>query len=187
MLRTVLTDDAELRALEPWHAEEFFAHLDAIRDHIGQWLAWAERIPDLDAAHEFLQGFADKRARDEGTMYGLWVHGELVGGVAFPVFDARAGICELGVWLAPHVTGRGLVGMAVQRMIDWAVFERGVFRIEWLAAVGNEPSIAVARRLGFTKEGVLRKHYPHGEVRHDMELWSVLADEWRARSVPQSQ
>jgi RimJ/RimL family protein N-acetyltransferase len=31
-----------------------------------------------------------------------------------------------------------------------------------------------------TKEGVLRESYPYRGVRHDMEVWSVLAPEWRA-------
>jgi RimJ/RimL family protein N-acetyltransferase len=31
-----------------------------------------------------------------------------------------------------------------------------------------------------TKDGVLRESYPHRGRRHDVEVWSVLAPEWRA-------
>jgi hypothetical protein len=31
-----------------------------------------------------------------------------------------------------------------------------------------------------TKDGVLRESYPYRGERHDMEVWSVLAPEWRA-------
>lgn len=41
-------------------------------------------------------------------------------------------------------------------IIDWAVDERGIHRVEWLLSTGNTASSAVARRLGMTKEGVLR-------------------------------
>jgi ribosomal-protein-serine acetyltransferase len=34
-----LTDDAELRPLEPWRAEEFLGHLDHARDHIAPWVS----------------------------------------------------------------------------------------------------------------------------------------------------
>ena len=37
---------------------------------------------------------------------------------------------------------------------------------------------AVARRLGMTREGVLREAAPLHGVRHDIELWAVLASEW---------
>jgi ribosomal-protein-serine acetyltransferase len=76
--------------------------------------------------------------------------------------------------------GRGLVTRAVRVIIDWAVEERGIHRVEWLVSAANEPSIAVARRLGMTKEGVLRESDVHRGKRRDIEIWSVLAPEWRA-------
>jgi hypothetical protein len=30
-----------------------------------------------------------------------------------------------------------------------------------------------------TKDGVLRESYPYRGKRHDIEIWSVLAPEWR--------
>jgi len=65
-------------------------------------------------------------------------------------------------------------------LIDWAVEERGIHRVEWVAAAGNVPSLNVARRLGMSRDGVLRQKHPHHGVRHDLEVWSVLAPEWRA-------
>jgi hypothetical protein len=34
--------------------------------------------------------------------------------------------------------------------------------------------------LGMSRDGVLRESYPYRGVRHDSEVWSVLAPEWRA-------
>lgn len=89
-------------------------------------------------------------------------------------------MCEIGVWLAPEAVGRGLVTGAVRHMIDWAVGVRGMARVEWLTATINDRSIAVAKRLGMTLDGVLRRAFPLNGVRHDFEVWSVLADEWLA-------
>jgi RimJ/RimL family protein N-acetyltransferase len=52
-------------------------------------------------------------------------------------------------------------------------------RVEWIASSSNTASIKVAKRLGMVRDGVLRESYPHRGVRHDMEVWSVLAREWR--------
>ncbi|MFI9847811.1 GNAT family N-acetyltransferase [Nonomuraea sp. NPDC051941] len=65
-------------------------------------------------------------------------------------------------------------------IIDWAIEERGIHRGEWLVSAANEASIAVARRLGTTKDGVLRESSPYPGKRHDIEVWSVLAPERRA-------
>ncbi|WP_306327926.1 GNAT family N-acetyltransferase [Streptomyces venezuelae] len=173
-------DGAELRTLEPSHAEEFLAHMDRGREFVGEHIVLADVVTDLDSARSFLRSYAEKAASDTGRIYGIWVDGTLVGGVLFRTFDAAHGIAEAGCWLEPSAAGKGLITRACRVIIDWAVEERGIHRVEWYASAKNEPSIAVARRLGMTREGVLREHYPHRGVRADTELWAVLAPEWRA-------
>ncbi|GKQ41584.1 GNAT family N-acetyltransferase [Streptomyces sp. A012304] len=173
-------DGAELRPLEPWHAEEFLAHLERGREFINQYIGFGANATDTASAREVLQRYADMRAADTGSLHGLWLEGKLVGGVLFLNFDAARGNCEVGCWLEPAGTGRGLVTRAMRVLIDFAVERRGIHRIEWIAASGNVPSLNVARRLGMTRDGVQREAHPYGGVRHDLEVWSVLAPEWRA-------
>ncbi|WP_069770480.1 GNAT family N-acetyltransferase [Streptomyces sp. LUP30] len=172
-------DGAELRPLEPWHAEEFLAHLERGREFINQYVPFGSKAVDPAGAREVLQRYADMRAADTGSLHGLWLDGRLVGGVLFLNFDAQAGNCEVGCWLEPSGTGRGLITRAVRVLIDFAVEQRGIQRIEWIASAGNAPSLNVARRLGMTRDGVHRQAYPYRGVRHDLEVWSVLAQEWR--------
>jgi RimJ/RimL family protein N-acetyltransferase len=173
-------DGAELRPLEPWHAEEFLAHLDRGREFIGQYIPFGSKETDVASARALLQRYADLRAADTGSLHGLWLEGELVGGVLFLNFHAEQGNCEVGCWLEPAATGRGLVTRAMRVLIDFAVEQRGIHRVEWVAAAGNRPSLDVARRLGMTRDGVRREAHPYGGVRHDLEVWSVLAPEWRS-------
>jgi RimJ/RimL family protein N-acetyltransferase len=175
MLGFPLGDGAELRALEPWQAAEFADHVERARAHLAPWLPWATTVVDEASARAFLQRYAEERARDGGRVYGIWLGGELAGGTLFRVFDTRFGVCEVGVWLAPQAEGRGLVTRAARRMIEWAVRERGMARVEWRCVPTNERSIAVAKRLGMTRDGVLREAFPHQGVRHDVEVWSLLA------------
>ena len=178
-------DDAELRPLEPWRAEEFLAHMNRGRAFIGQFIALPDVVTDLESSRAYLQSYAEKAAADIGRIYGIWTDGTLVGGVLFRTMDVPQGVAEAGCWLEPSAAGRGLVTRAARVIIDWAVEERGIHRVEWQVASANEPSIAVARRLGMTRDGVLRKSYAYRGERHDMEVWSVLAPEWRAgRQAP---
>ncbi|WEH15130.1 GNAT family protein [Streptomyces sp. VNUA24] len=173
-------DGAELRPLEPWHAEEFLTHLDRGRDFINAYVPFGQSAKDTDGARAVLQRYADMRAADTGSLHGIWLDGTLVGGVLFLNFDAENANCEVGCWLEPAGTGRGLVTRAMRVLIDWAVDVRAIHRVEWIAASGNTPSLNVARRLGMVRDGVQRERYPHRGVRHDVEIWSVLAPEWRA-------
>ncbi|MGW1893403.1 GNAT family N-acetyltransferase [Streptomyces sp. NPDC002004] len=173
-------DGAELRPLEPWRAEEFLAHVDRGREFIGQYNGLPDVVTDLESSRAFLQAYADRAAADSGRLHGIWLDGRLVGAVLFRRLDVGQGVAEAGCWLEPSAVGRGLVTRAVRAIVDWAVDERGIHRVEWWVSAENEASIAVARRLGMTKDGVLRESCPYRGKRHDEEIWSVLAPEWRA-------
>ncbi|GAA4074597.1 GNAT family protein [Actinomadura miaoliensis] len=174
-----LGDGARLRPLEPWQAEEFLAHGERARPHIANWIPWATTVTDVEKARTLLRDYADRQAADTGRIYGIWVDGVLRGGTVFRTFDTAVGVCEVGVWLEAEAEGRGLVTRAVRHMIDWAVGERGMVRVEWRCAPDNLRSQAVAKRLGMRLDGTLRQSYVfHGE-RRDEQIWSLLADEWR--------
>ncbi|MGW1695123.1 GNAT family N-acetyltransferase [Streptomyces sp. NPDC002399] len=180
MFTLALDDRAQLRPLEPWQTPEFLAHIDRARPYVDPWIPWATLSTDLESAAAVLQRYADKQAQDAARIYGIWLDGTLVGGVMFTTFDAGSGVCEIGCWLEAAGQGHGLVVKASRALIDWAFHERGMSRVEWWAAAGNTRSIETARRLGMTRDGVLRQRYPYRGERHDKEIWSLLRDEWNS-------
>jgi RimJ/RimL family protein N-acetyltransferase len=175
-----LRDNAQLRPLEVWHAEEFAANLDRAREHIRPWVGATFVTEDLDGARATLRRYAERQADDGARLYGIWLDGTLVGGVMFVAFSAASGSCEIGCWLEPAAVGRGLVTEACRTLLDWAFTARGMHRAEWHCRADNARSSAVAGRLGMELEGVLRESWPHGGTRHDTQIWAVLAPEWRA-------
>ncbi len=176
MLAVDLGGGAELRALEPWNAAEFAAHVERARAHLKPWIPFASRVVDDDSARELLQGFADWQARDEGRLYGIWIDGVLSGGTLFKAFDADRGVCEIGVWLAPEAQGRGLVTTVARMMINWAFEARGMHRVEWHCNPLNERSKAAAKRLGMAYEGTFKSDLIINGERHDTEVWALLKD-----------
>jgi ribosomal-protein-serine acetyltransferase len=170
---------AELRPLEPWQAEEFLAHMDRARETVDPWIPWASVSTDLESARTTLQRYADLQARDAGRIYGIWLDGVLVGGTMFVAFDVKAGNAEVGCWLEPSATGRGLITRAVRLLIDWALVTRGLYRVEWHCRPDNVASSNVARRVGMTLDGTTRASYPWKGVRYDTQIWSMLAPDWK--------
>lgn len=181
MFALPLRDDASLRPLEIWHAEEYAAHLDRAREHIRPWVGPSFVTEDVDGARATLRRYAERQAADGPRLYGIWLDGTLVGGTLFAGFDAAAGSCEVGCWLEPAATGRGLVTQACGALLDWAFGTRSLHRAEWHCRADNAPSAAVARRLGMTLEGVLRESWPYDGTRYDTQVWAILASEWSAR------
>jgi ribosomal-protein-serine acetyltransferase len=178
-----LGDGAELGMLEPWHAEEFLATVDRSREHLLAAIPVAHNVHTIDDARAYLQRFADGHAKDVEHLFGIRLDGALVGITMLLDFDTRHATCEMGVWLAPEARGRGLVTRACRYVLDWAIGVRGMKRVQWTHSPGNERSGAVARRLGMTREGVLRSAWTLGAVRTDNVVWSVLAEEWPTKEI----
>ena len=68
--------------------------------------------------------------------------------------------------------------LAVRALIDWAFDGWALNRVEIRAAVDNERSRAVLRRLGLREEGVLRGVERIGGRYLDHVVYAVLASEW---------
>jgi ribosomal-protein-serine acetyltransferase len=173
-----LGDGAVLGPLEPWHLDEFVAHLDQARSHLAPWTPWATKITDAAGASSWLQRYADNHAEDTDHLYGIWLDGKLIGGVGLANFNTAMGTSDIGVWIAPDFEGRGLITRACRHVVDWAIRSRGIRRVQWSSNPDNKRSSAVATRLGFTREGLLRSAFVVAGVRCDVEVWSMLAEDW---------
>jgi RimJ/RimL family protein N-acetyltransferase len=172
-----LGDRAELAMLEPWHAEQFLAAVAANREYLKAAIPAAHNVHTIDDARAYLQRFADGHAKDIEHLFGIWLHGELVGVVQLFNFSTTWRTCEMGVWLVPGAQGRGLVTAAGRHVIDWALGTRGMRRVQWTNNPENVRSAAVAKRLGMTREGLLRDSFGLGGQRWDNEVWSIIADD----------
>ena len=103
--------------------------------------------------------------------------GEFLGMAALVRLDSDAREAEAGYIVAPAARGRGIAVRALRMLTDWSLQELGLERVELRIEVENEPSIRVAERAGFVREGVLRSvHFKQGQ-RADIAVYSRLATE----------
>ncbi len=60
---------------------------------------------------------------------------------------------EVGYSIFPEYRGRGFATEAARGLLEWAQRERGIRDFVASVQPGNEPSLAVVRKLGFTRTG----------------------------------
>lgn len=85
---------------------------------------------------------------------------------------------EVGFWVVPAARRGGRAEHAVGLLIGWAFAELGLERIELTTTPDNLAAAALARKLGFAHEGVLRsRDVEHGR-RVDIVWFGLLRDEW---------
>lgn len=115
--------------------------------------------------------------------YAIFDGDTLVGMTAWLRPDVSAQTVEIGnSYIHPVARGTGFNGRLKRLMLDHA-FGVGIRRVEFRIDERNQRSQAAVAKLGCTKEGVLRSERVTwtGYIR-DTGLWSLLTDEWTARS-----
>jgi len=121
----------------------------------------------------------------------LEVDGRVVASIGVVDRDEADGWAEVGYWTAPEVRRRGLTSTALRRVCRWAFDDLGVARLELQTAAGNLGSEGVARRAGFTREGVrraaalLRAVGDMPAERVDVTVWGLLPHELDAPRDPE--
>jgi [ribosomal protein S5]-alanine N-acetyltransferase len=87
--------------------------------------------------------------------------------------------CEVGFWLVPGARRRGAGSAAVSLIVSWAMTELDLLRVEMTTTPDNIAVDALAGKLGFTREGVLRKRNIERGERIDVVFYGVLREEWQ--------
>ena len=173
--------EVELRLLEERHAETLFTLVDANRERLREWMPWVDGTRAANNTRDFIKSALKQYAGNNGFASGIWYQGQLAGVVSYGFWDFEHYRTEIGYWLAEECTGRGIMTRAVRMLVDYALNTIGLNRVEIRCATGNVKSCAIPLRLGFTHEGVQRQGewlYDHFV---DLNLFSMLAEDWKAQ------
>jgi ribosomal-protein-serine acetyltransferase len=182
--RISISSDLQLRALRPNDAGVLFSLVQKNRAHLREWLPWVDATRRPIDTRRFLEMSYDGFMRGGGFSYGIRHEDSLVGVVGFHAFDRQNRVTSLGYWLAREHCGMGLMRQAVAACVDHAFKDEEMNRIYVRCAVGNCRSRRIPEALGFVSEGVQRQAewlYDHFV---DLEVFSLLASEWKGTQAP---
>ena len=176
-----VSDDVTIFLLEPAHAEEYFALIEANRKRLHRWFPWVDETKGVDDTRRFISDARRRWVESGNIVAGIRCGGRIAGFVGLEDIDARNGSAELRYWIAAEFEGRGLVTQGCSALLDHAFEDLGLHRVQIRTEPGNKRSKAVAQRLGFVFEGILRGSGRSGDRYVDHEVHSMLEDDWRAR------
>jgi RimJ/RimL family protein N-acetyltransferase len=147
--------DAVIVRQRPHHAEAVAAAIAASLEHLRPWMPWAdeeatstgfqrERLateePEWDAGAECTMLILDPTET------------EVLGGTGLHRRQEQ-GTIEIGYWLRPDQTGRGLVTRVAAALTDAGLALEDVDEVRIRCDVANTKSGAVPRRLGYELRG----------------------------------
>ena len=172
---TLETERLSLAILVPDDAEAVAQLLVENHHHLAGWFRWAtleNATPDVQRAR--IEALAEES--DVHYLMRTKADDEPIGILSGHARVGPGGV-ELGYWLSASAEGHGYVSEAVARMTRWFLGEGELVRVVIRARPDNARSLAVPRRLGFTREGILRLAYQADDEFWDSESWSMIRGE----------
>ena len=175
-----IDEQIELRPLMKHHAGDIFRVINTHRKTLGQWMDWIDSHQTVNETESFIKTTLQQYRDYDGLDAGIWYQGQFCGEVGFNSWSLKNFKADLGYWLADPYTGKGIMTKAVRAMVNYGFDVVGLHRIELLCAVHNERSCAVAKRLNFTHEGVLRRGERIRNQYYDTNVYAILKTDWKA-------
>lgn len=175
----ILTERLLLEPVTPEHVPEMWAATERSLPELLPWMPWAQKASEANS-REFAERAADDWAAGRDYVFAVMEAGEYIGGIGLHSYRLE-GIGELGYWIRTDRAGNGFTTEAGGALVILAFETVGLYRLELRTGVENRASQRVAEKLGFTREGTMRKGCPYGmEDGYDCHLYGLLAADWRA-------
>jgi RimJ/RimL family protein N-acetyltransferase len=155
--------------IRPFIESDAPAFAEAIRESgptVGEWMAWAHPGYTESDALSWFAHCSQERANGTSHEYGIFDAevGTLIGGCGLNQFNAVNGFCNLGYWVRQSWQRRGAASAAIQALCHFAFTELGLGRVEIVVAANNEPSLALATKVGASRECLARNRLKvHGQ------------------------
>jgi ribosomal-protein-alanine N-acetyltransferase len=150
---------------------------------VTKFFSWGP-YTDLEQPAGYIAGLEAERERGERLDF-LIVdpsHGPIgvIGLVELSHRDRRA---VVGTWLGRAHWGSGANVAAKALIFHLAFGPLGLERLGAYADLDNPRSQAALAKLGFEREGVLRRYHRHGDQVHDVIVYSLLKEEWEKSTL----
>lgn len=148
--------------------------------HLSAFLPQLASLAHVSAASEHLEGAICAAA--DGSCYEWHIFSDdvLCGAIRINNVELSHRKAAVAYYIGGNYQGKGLATTAVRAVIDWAFEQLALNRIELRCASDNLASQSLAKRLGFTWEGMLRQaELLNGEFA-DHFVYGLLKEEFKA-------
>lgn len=167
-----------LEMLEEIHAASLLNLVNANRAYLREWLPWVDHMQTVANFTYYISDTKKRAAAKTDFGYAIIIDKNIVGRIGLHNINHQHRIGEIGYWLADGLQGRGIIAKSCKATINHAFKELGLNRIEIKCGTGNDKSRAIAEKLQFKQEGILKQAELLNGKFIDLYLYAMLKEEW---------
>ncbi len=153
------TERLVLRPYEPDDSDSLRTTCARNKEHLSEYMPWARFDPQtVDDKLELILGFRGQFDSGGNYVYGIFdaKSKDLIGGAGFHP-RLEGGEFEVGYWITAESEGQGYVSEAMRALCHVGFEGMGLDILGVRMEPGNGRSERVAQKLGFVREGLLRR------------------------------
>lgn len=181
MVSILIDDNILLRSYQTDDAGDLFRTVNDSREHLRPWLIWVDATTKPEHSQQFIQTSLQQQHSQEALALGIFYDRKLVGGIGMHLWDHVLEKAQLGYWISKEFEGKGIVTKCLERFIDFLFDKVHLNKLEIHFIPNNKRSAAVATKLGFKTEGILRDSYIVNGTFTNLVITGLLKKEWHDR------
>ena len=150
--------DVRIRPFESSDAEEFVAAACESVATVGKWMDWCKADYSIEAAKEWISTCCSNFENGAAYEFAIVdaVSNEFLGGGGVNQINTPHNFANIGYWVRQSKQGRGVATSAARLLIDFAINELKLTRVELVIRPENLESRRVAEKLDATLESTAR-------------------------------
>lgn len=133
-------------------------------------------LSNQNQVKQIIRNFSMNYEEKRSIKWGIAVKGEagIIGTIGFQEWSQEHKRADISYALVPEQWGKGYAIEAVNKVLSYGFHDLNLTRIGAMVFTENESSIKLLEKLGFEKEGVLKKFMYQEGVPYDTNIYSLV-------------
>jgi len=144
---------------------------ERVTEHYG-----SEPFQNIEEAMTLIENFSVNFQEKRTIRWGIELKNnkELIGTLGFHAWARKHKKAEIGYEIHPDYWRKGYASEAIDKVIEYGFNMMDLTRIGAIIYVENKASYRLLEKLGFQREGILRKNMYQNGIAHDTYVYSKL-------------
>ena len=177
-----IDDSLSMELVTAEHAAPLIDVINLNRLYLRKWLPWLDVMTTLEESETFVTSAIAQYDVFGFPIFMLKYKGNLCGLNGFTKFEKIHGTASLGYWVDEFHMGKGIITRSCNELLRYGFDACQLHKIELRIAEENTKSRAIADRLGFVCEAVLRDCEWLYDRFVNHAVYTLLESEYRDRT-----